>query len=60
LDHPEIIKPDINIYMGSKLPWVEEHRGIPAHDEFYQVPEGWPKESQERFRDTMKAYTENS
>ena len=50
LDHPETIKPDVNIFTRSKLPWVELPADIPAFEAFYKLAEFWPAESRERLR----------
>jgi hypothetical protein len=58
LDRKDIVKPDINIYVASKQPWVELDKSIPAFDEFYKPADVWPKESQERMAAARKATSE--
>src|ERR1700753_4086134 len=48
LDEAHIVKPDVNIYTSSKLPWVEPCKEIPTFDEFYRPLDVWSKEVQER------------
>jgi hypothetical protein len=54
LDKAHIVKPDINIYTSSKLPWVELYKGIPTFDEFYKPMEVWSDDVKERFANARK------
>jgi hypothetical protein len=49
LDDPSSVQPDVHIYTRSKVPWVTLPDGVPAFDEFYDIPKVWPPESLERF-----------
>ena len=48
LDDPTAMKPDVNIYTRSKLPWVVLPDDVPAFEAFYSARQLWPAESLER------------
>jgi hypothetical protein len=50
LDDPAALKPDVHIYVRSKLPWVTLPEGVPAFDSYYDSRKLWPPESIERRR----------
>jgi len=50
LDDPARLKPDVHIYIRSKLPWVELPRDVPAFEEYYDLKSVWPAASLERRR----------
>ncbi len=50
LDDPAALKPDVHIYVRSKLPWVTLPEGVPAFDFYYDSRKLWPPESIERRR----------
>jgi hypothetical protein len=45
LDDPGAIRPDVHIYVRSKLPWVSLPEGVPSFDAYYSAREVWPAES---------------
>lgn len=47
LDEPATIKPDLQIFTSTKLPWVQLTE-IPSVPESYDWKQYWPKESLER------------
>jgi hypothetical protein len=53
LDQPEQVKPDVHIFIRSKLPWLQLPRDMPAFETFYKIDEIWPAESKERLRRNM-------
>ena len=55
LDDPAQVTPDIHIYTSTRLPWLELPPGMAAVDEFYELEEVWPAESQERLRRLREA-----
>ncbi len=50
LDDPTALKPDVHIYVRSKLPWVALPAGAPAFEEYYDLKTVWPAESLKRRR----------
>ena len=50
LDAPAQIEPDIHIFTSSKQPWVILPEGQPSVDEYYNLKDYWPPESQARLR----------
>lgn len=50
LDAPHAFVPDVHIYTGTKVPWVEipKGKGGGVYEEFYDVAEVWGKEADER------------
>lgn len=45
LDDPNLLPPDIHIFVASKQHWVIIPPGIPACPEYYDRDECWPEES---------------
>lgn len=54
LAEPDRLPPDIHIFTGSKLPWLELPKGAVAVAEFYDVKETWPPDSLERLTKLRK------
>ena len=50
LDDPGALKPDVHIYVRSKLPWVALPQGIASFDAYYDSRKLWPPASLERRR----------
>ena len=50
LDVPSSVKPDVHIFVRSKLPWVTLPPDVPAFDVFYDVKTLWPADKLERAR----------
>jgi hypothetical protein len=50
LDVPGAFEPDVHIYTRSKLPWVVLPEGAKAFEEYYDVRQEWPAESQARYK----------
>lgn len=50
LDDPARLRPDIHIYVSSKLPWVVLPDGVPAAAEYYDMARVWPAASRARLR----------
>jgi hypothetical protein len=50
LDTPAALRPDVHIYVRSKLPWVILPEGVPAFDAYYDAKSLWPAASLERRR----------
>jgi hypothetical protein len=48
LDDPSTVRPDVHIYVRSKVPWVALPDGVPAFEEYYDSSALWPAESLER------------
>ena len=48
LDDPGKLKPDVHIFVRSKLPWVKLPEGVPAFDAYYDSKTVWPPASLER------------
>jgi hypothetical protein len=50
LDEPHALKPDVHIYIRSKVPWVTLPEGVPAFEAYYDSKKLWPAESLKRRR----------
>ena len=50
LDDPAALRPDVHIYVRSKLPWVTLPAGAPAFDAYYDPRQLWPAASLDRRR----------
>lgn len=51
LDDPAAVPPDVHIYTGTKLPWVELPAGALAYREYYPDPAAvWRPEARARWR----------
>jgi hypothetical protein len=50
LDDPAALRPDVHIFVRSKLPWIALPEGIPAFETYYDSAKLWPPESLERRR----------
>jgi hypothetical protein len=50
LDDPDLLPPDIHIYVSSKQPWIKLSGDVPAVAEYYRREEYWPEESLARRR----------
>lgn len=50
LDEPAALKPDLQIFTSTKLPWVQLAADIPTVPESYEREQFWPKESIERMK----------
>ncbi len=50
LDDPSALKPDVHIYVRSKLPWIELPADTPAYEAYYNRRQLWPEASQARLR----------
>ena len=50
LDDAAALKPDVHIYVRSKLPWVTLPENVPAFDSYYDSRKLWPAESLQRRR----------
>jgi hypothetical protein len=50
LDDPAALKPDVHIYVRSKLSWVSLPEGAPAFEAYYDAKKLWPAASLERRR----------
>jgi len=48
LDNPAALKPDVHIFVRSKLPWVTLPDNVPAFEAYYDSRKLWPPESLER------------
>jgi len=48
LDDPRGIVPDVHIYTRSRVGWVSLPDGVPAFEEFYDLPRVWPQASLDR------------
>jgi hypothetical protein len=48
LDDPSTVRPDVHIYVRSKVPWVALPDGVPAFEAYYDSSALWPAESLER------------
>jgi len=49
LDDPGTVRPDVHIYVRSKLPWVTLPGDVPAVDAIYDPAELWPADVMARF-----------
>ena len=50
LDDPAALRPDVHIFVRSKLPWVTLPAGVPAFEVYYDPATLWPAASLERRR----------
>lgn len=50
LDDPSALRPDVHIYVRSKLPWVALPEDTPAFEAYYDIQTLWPAASLERRR----------
>jgi hypothetical protein len=50
LDEPQSLRPDVHIYVRSKLPWIVLPENVPAFEAYYNARELWPAASLERRR----------
>jgi hypothetical protein len=50
LDDPTELRPDVHIYIRSKLPWITLPEGVPAFAAYYDSKTLWPAASLERRR----------
>ena len=48
LDDPSVLRPDVHIYIRSKLPWIALPEGVPAFEAYYDAKKLWPAASLER------------
>ena len=48
LDSPELLVPDVHIFVRSKLPWVILPERASAFEVYYDADALWPAESLER------------
>jgi len=48
LDKPEELRPDVHIYVRSKLPWIALPADVPAFEAYYDARKLWPLASLER------------
>lgn len=53
LDEPDRVPPDIQIFTGSRQPWVVLSMDVPAVENFYDRKRYWPRESLERRRKVL-------
>jgi hypothetical protein len=49
LETPDVLPPDVHIYVESKVPWVTLPEGARAFPAFYRPKETWSAEAQQRF-----------
>lgn len=62
LDNPDLIPPDVHIFIGSKQPWVVIPEGVPAFEQYYDRKQLWPEASLARLQmliPLIKAYKAN-
>ena len=50
LDDPSAFRPDVHIYVRSKLPWVALPEDTPTFEAYYDIQALWPAASLERRR----------
>jgi hypothetical protein len=50
LDNPHALRPDVHIFVRSKVPWVTLPKDVPAFDVYYDMATLWPAASLERRR----------
>lgn len=55
LDNPDLLPPDIHIFIESKQPWVQLPPGTPAMPEYYDREKYWPPESLARRQKMLPA-----
>ena len=48
LDQPDVLPPDIHIYISTKQPWVILNSNTRQTEEYYEIEKNWPPESLER------------
>jgi len=53
LDDASALRPDVHIFVRSKLPWITLPPEVPAFDIYYETKKLWPAESLERRRDAL-------
>ena len=58
LDKPHRIRPDVHIFMRSKVPWVRLPRGARAFKVYYEIKKEWPAASLRRRDAAAKAWKE--
>jgi hypothetical protein len=59
LDNPDLLPPDVHIFVASRQPWVVIPEGTPAFEEYYEREALWPPESlarREAIRPLIEAY----
>lgn len=59
LDNPDVLPPDVHIFVASKQPWVTLSGSVPSHAEFYDRESVWRQDSLDRFealRPEIEAY----
>jgi hypothetical protein len=59
LDNPDLLPPDIHIFVESKQPWFTLPTGVPAVAAYYDRKKYWPEENLARYRAILpliKAY----
>ena len=44
LENPDAVRPDVQIFTRSKVPWLELPKDVPAYKEFYKLSDVWSKE----------------
>ena len=49
LDDPSECPPDVQIFTSSKQPWVPLNPDIPSYEDFYSIPDVWPKDRLDRW-----------
>jgi len=54
LDLPSSVKPDVHIYVRSKLPWVALPPSVPAFDVYYDTKALWPPQSLARLEALLR------
>jgi hypothetical protein len=55
LDAAHEIKPDVHIFVRSKVPWLELPADAVRFEAYYDFKDVWPAESLERFQRNMPA-----
>jgi hypothetical protein len=55
-DDPSRIKPNAHIFIRSKLPWISLPPDVPSFDEFYDLPNLWPRSSYKRKLAAQESY----
>jgi hypothetical protein len=55
LDEPRDVKPDVHIYIRSKVGWVTLPESVPAFEQFYDLRAMWPAASLERLDALLSA-----
>jgi hypothetical protein len=48
LDRPDVVPPNIHIFISTKQPWVILSHNTPQTEEYYEIEKTWPPESLER------------